>query len=161
MPNQQSLYALCGEGVRELSRSPEEWLGFLRTACRNYRCPFPEQLLIYKQRPEATAVLELERWNALFGRWVNRGAQGIAVLDHSGDSVKIKYYFDIADTHPGAGARRHGKPRLGGLSGTQPKILRAGAEGRARDLGNRHRPGGRALGASRHPCPSRPICFGL
>ena len=105
MPNQQSLYALCGEGVRELSRSPEEWLGFLRTACRNYRCPFPEQLLIYKQRPEATAVLELERWNALFGRWVNRGAQGIAVLDHSGDSVKIKYYFDIADTHPGAGAR--------------------------------------------------------
>ena len=71
MPNQQSLYALCGEGVRELSRSPEEWLGFLRTACRNYRCPFPEQLLVYKQRPEATAVLELERWNALFGRWVS------------------------------------------------------------------------------------------
>ena len=68
MPNQQSLYALYDEGVRELSSNPENWLTFLRTACRNYRCAFPEQLLIYKQRPEATAVLELERWNALFGR---------------------------------------------------------------------------------------------
>ena len=72
----------------------------MAAACRNYRLTFDEQLLVYAQRPDATAVLEIERWNRQFGRWVNRGANGIAVFDgeHTG-KPRLKYYFDISDTH--------------------------------------------------------------
>ena len=70
----------------------------LTSACRNYRLPFDEQLLIYAQRPDATAVLEMERWNQRFGRWVNRGAKGIAVIDRERPH-RLRYYFDVADTH--------------------------------------------------------------
>ena len=84
----------------EVTRDPQTWRLFLKTACRNYKLRFDEQLLLFAQRPDATAVLEIERWNTAFGRWVNRGAKGIAVFeDSSGKSQRLKYYFDITDTH--------------------------------------------------------------
>ena len=98
-------YKALTELYRETQRSvtaPDQWQAFLASACRNYRLSFDEQLLVYAQRPDATAVLEIERWNRQFGRWVNRGANGIAVFDgeHNGKS-RLKYYFDISDTHEG------------------------------------------------------------
>ena len=79
---------------------PAEWQQFLMSACRNYRLSFDEMLLVYAQRPDAIAVLEIERWNRQFGRWVNRGANGIAVFDgEAGGKSRLKYYFDISDTH--------------------------------------------------------------
>ena len=85
--------------VKRLS-SPAEWRAFLESACRNYRLRFDEQLLVFAQRPDATAVLEIERWNTGFGRWVNRGAKGIAVFENAQrDNQRLKYYFDISDTH--------------------------------------------------------------
>ena len=97
------LYKALTELYRETQRkvtAPSEWQAFLAAACRNYRLTFDEQLLVYAQRPDATAVLEIERWNRQFGRWVNRGANGIAVFDgeHTG-KPRPKYYFDISDTH--------------------------------------------------------------
>lgn len=84
----------------EVTRAPQTWRLFLKTACRNYKLRFDEQLLLFAQRPDATAVLEIERWNTAFGRWVNRGAKGIAVFeDPSEKNQRLKYYFDIADTH--------------------------------------------------------------
>lgn len=84
----------------EVTRDPQTWRLFLKTACRNYKLRFDEQLLLFAQRPDAIAVLEIERWNTAFGRWVNRGAKGIAVFeDSTGESQRLKYYFDIADTH--------------------------------------------------------------
>lgn len=96
-------YKALTELYRETQRSvtaPDQWQAFLASACRNYRLSFHEQLLVYAQRPDATAVLEIERWNRQFGRWVNRGANGIAVFDgeHNG-KPRLKYYFDISDTH--------------------------------------------------------------
>ena len=80
--------------------APESWQRFLTAASYNYKLSFDEQLLVYAQRPDATAVLEIERWNRQFGRWVNRGATGIAVFDgdHNG-RARLKHYFDISDTH--------------------------------------------------------------
>ena len=97
------LYKALTELYRETQRkvtAPSEWQAFLAAACRNYRLTFDEQLLVYAQRQDATAVLEIERWNRQFGRWVNRGANGIAVFDgeHTG-KPRLKYYFDISDTH--------------------------------------------------------------
>lgn len=84
----------------EVTRDSQTWRLFLKTACRNYKLRFDEQLLLFAQRPDAIAVLEIERWNTAFGRWVNRGAKGIAVFeDSTGKSQRLKYYFDIADTH--------------------------------------------------------------
>ena len=78
----------------------QNWQAFLRCACRNYRLRCDEQLLIYAQRPDATAVLEIERWNDKFGRWVNRGAKGIAVFEDADRSrQRLIHYFDISDTH--------------------------------------------------------------
>ena len=85
--------------LAELTGDYESWTGFLRVACYNYKCPFDEQVLIYAQRPNATAVLELERWNRQFGRWVNAGATGIAVIDEAHGKGWLKHYFDIMDTH--------------------------------------------------------------
>lgn len=86
--------------------SPDKWAAFLRTACYNYRLRFDEQLFIYAQKPEATAVLQIDRWNRTFGRWVNRGAKGIAVFErHDGVSQKLVHYFDISDTHAGEYSR--------------------------------------------------------
>lgn len=81
-------------------RNPQNWEAFLRSACRNFKLRFDEQLLIYAQRPDATAVLEIERWNGSFGRWVNRGARGIAVFEDADRSrQRLTHYFDISDTH--------------------------------------------------------------
>ena len=95
----KTLMELYRETQRKVT-APSEWQAFLAAACRNYRLTFDEQLLVYAQRPDATAVLEIERWNRQFGRWVNRGANGIAVFDgeHTG-KPRLKYYFDISDTH--------------------------------------------------------------
>ena len=80
--------------------SPENWQAFLTSACRNYKLRFDEQLLVFAQRPDATAVLEIERWNKSFGRWVNKGATGIAVFDDVSRSHQwLIHYFDISDTH--------------------------------------------------------------
>ena len=85
--------------------TPEVWPRFLTTACYNFRLSFDKQILLYAQRPDATAVLPIEGrqgWNQRFGRWVNRGSKGIAILDSdSNGQARIKYYFDIADTHEG------------------------------------------------------------
>lgn len=87
--------------------SPKNWEAFLSSACRNYKLRFDEQLMIFAQRPDATAVLEIERWNSSFGRWVNRGATGIAVFDDAARSTqRLIHYFDISDTHES----RHSRP---------------------------------------------------
>ena len=86
---------------RDVTRNPQAWQGFLSSACRNYKCRFDEQLLIYAQRPDATAVAEIGTWNRLFKRWVNKDSKGIAVFDPKGRRNTLKYYFDVSDTHEG------------------------------------------------------------
>ena len=94
----EQITELFKQTAQEVTSTPSSWRAFLTSACRNYRLPFEEQLLIYAQRPDATAVLEIERWNQRFGRWVNRGARGIAVFDRERPH-RLRYYFDVADTH--------------------------------------------------------------
>lgn len=92
------LYQRTGKTV---TRNPQAWQGFLSSACRNYKCRFDEQLLIYAQRPDAVAVTTIEVWNKLFKRWVNKDSKGIAVFDTKGRRNTLKYYFDVSDTHEG------------------------------------------------------------
>ena len=92
------LYRRTGVSV---AKSPQAWQSFLSSACRNYKCRFDEQLLIYAQRPDAIAVAQIGAWNRLFKRWVNKDSKGIAVFDTKGRSNTLKYYFDISDTHEG------------------------------------------------------------
>ena len=105
----EQITELYKQTVRELSASYTNWTAFLRSACRNYRLPFEELALVYAQRPDATAVLPIEGkngWNKRFGRWVNRGATGIAVFDREyAQGTRLKYYFDISDTHESRFAR--------------------------------------------------------
>ncbi len=100
----QLITELYDQTVQIVTGSYQSWTGFLRAACYNYKCPFDEQLLIYAQRPDATAVLEMERWNRQFGRWVNRGAKSIAVFGDDGQNC-LKLYFDVSDTHASRFAR--------------------------------------------------------
>ena len=92
------LYRRTGVAV---AKNPQAWQSFLSAACRNYKCRFDEQLLIYAQRPDAVAVAQLETWNKQFKRWVNKDSKGIAVFDPKGRRNTLKYYFDISDTHEG------------------------------------------------------------
>ena len=92
------LYRRTGVAV---AKNPQAWQGFLSSACRNYKCRFDEQLLIYAQRPDAVAVAKLETWNRQFRRWVNKDSKGIAVFDSKGRRNTLKYYFDVSDTHEG------------------------------------------------------------
>ena len=92
------LYQRTGKTV---TRNPQAWQNFLSSACRNYKCRFDEQLLIYAQRPDAVAVTTIEVWNKLFKRWVNKDSKGIAVFDTKGRRNTLKYYFDVSDTHEG------------------------------------------------------------
>ena len=92
------LYRRTGMAV---AKNPQAWQGFLSSACHNYKCRFDEQLLIYAQRPDATAVAEIGTWNRLFKRWVNKDSRGIAVFDTKGRRNTLKYYFDVSDTHEG------------------------------------------------------------
>ena len=92
------LYRRTGIAV---AKNPQAWQNFLAAACRNYKCRFDEQLLIYAQRPDAVAVAQLETWNKQFRRWVNKDSKGIAVFDPKGRRNTLKYYFDVSDTHEG------------------------------------------------------------
>ena len=84
--------------AREIASTPERWTAFLTTAGRLYKYPFHEQLLIFAQRPEATACADYELWNHRMGRYVRRGGRGIALLDDTGDRLRLRYVFDVADT---------------------------------------------------------------
>ena len=105
----EQITELYRQTIREISSRPENWSSFLRSACRYYRLPFDELVLIYAQRPDATAVLPIEGkngWNKRFGRWVNKGSTGIAVFDREYvQGTRLKYYFDISDTHESRFAR--------------------------------------------------------
>ena len=100
MTKYQVITGMYESVLGQVTKNPAEWTAFMRSACRNYKCRFDEQILIFAQRPDATAVLEIEKWNKQFGRWVNKGATGIAVFDdeHNGN-YRLKHYFDISDTH--------------------------------------------------------------
>ena len=100
----QLITELYDQTVQSVTGSYQSWTGFLRAACYNYKCPFDDQILIYAQRPDATAVLEMERWNRQFGRWVNRGAKSIAVFGDDGQNC-LKLYFDVSDIHASRFAR--------------------------------------------------------
>ena len=91
--------ATFDDTLKQITKSADNWQAFLTSACRNFKLPFEEQVLIYAQRPDATAVLPFDTWNKRFGRRINTGATGIAVLDdRTGQAQKLKYYFDISDT---------------------------------------------------------------
>ncbi len=91
---------------KTVSANPQNWQAFLQSACRNYKLRFDEQILVFAQKPNAKAVLEIQRWNSSFGRWVNRGAKGIAVFEDADRSrQRLIYYFDISDTHAGPHSR--------------------------------------------------------
>lgn len=92
---------LYAEAIKEVTASPENWLSFLHSACRNFRLPFDDQILIYAQRPQASAVLPMKVWNGKFGRWVKRDSKGIAVFDKDSPKLRLKYYYDVSDTQEG------------------------------------------------------------
>ncbi len=94
----EKITLLYKSALKEIASSSENWMLFLKSACQNFRLPFDEQLLIYVQRPEARAVLEISDWNKRFGRTVKKYSTGIAVLDKKSIYPKVKYYFDISDT---------------------------------------------------------------
>ena len=101
-----SINKLYKDACKEISTDIESWQGFLLSAGRNFKLRFDEQVLVYAQRPDATAVLTIEKWNGLFRRWVNNGARGIAVFDDEfGENQRLKYYFDVSDTHEGTFSR--------------------------------------------------------
>ena len=106
MPTKAELYAQMAEKVAvQLTGSWQEWAGFLTTAARLYKYPYHEQLMIYAQRPDATACAEYDLWNSRMGRYVRRGSKGIALVDDSGDRPRLRYVFDISDT----GIREHSR----------------------------------------------------
>ena len=96
---------LAQQNARWVSNSPKDWMNYLDVAARLYRYSFKDTLLIHAQRPDATACAELEVWNKKMNRWVNRGAKGIALLDDASPRAKLRYVFDIADTHLVQGGR--------------------------------------------------------
>ena len=107
MPSKLQIYSqLADQTARKLTSSMEAWTSFLDTAARLYKYPYHEQLMIYAQRPEATACADYELWNRTMRRFVRRGSQGIALIDTSGDNPKIKYVFDVSDTGGGPRSRR-------------------------------------------------------
>ena len=106
MPTKIEMYAQMADHVAtQLTGSWQEWAGFLTTAARLYKYPFHEQMMIYAQRPDATACAEYDLWNDKMGRYVRRGSKGIALVDDSGDRPRLRYVFDISDT----GTREHSR----------------------------------------------------
>lgn len=98
--------ALYDDVSKDVIRSPSNWQEFLKSSCNNYGLPFSEQLLVYAQKPDAVAVLPMASWNRRFGRWVNKGAKGIALFDVSNRNYpRLKYVFDVSDTHEGEQAK--------------------------------------------------------
>ena len=110
MPTNVTRYArLAEETAVRITGSYLSWTDFLNTAARLYKYPYHEQLLIYAQRPEATACASFDIWNQYMGRYIRRGAKGIALIDSSGDTPKLKYVFDVSDT---GGSERSRSPNL-------------------------------------------------
>lgn len=105
MPQINDIRELAQQNAGYVSNSPQDWMSYLDVAARLYRYSFTDTLLIHAQRPDATACAELELWNQKMSRWVNRGAKGIALLDDTGPRTKLRYVFDIADTHLVRGGR--------------------------------------------------------
>ena len=106
MPDKvRTVMELAEQTARRMTGSGEQWMSFLTTAARLYKYPYQEQLLIYAQRPEATACATYELWNRTMRRYVRRGAKGIALLDTSGETVRLRYVFDVADTGQRAQSR--------------------------------------------------------
>ena len=99
MPQINDIRELAQQNARYVSNSPQDWMSYLDVAARLYRYSFTDTLLIHAQRPDTTACAEMELWNQKMSRWVNRGAKGIALLDDTGPRTKLRYVFDIADTH--------------------------------------------------------------
>ena len=99
------IMSLLEETAQRASASPKDWMNYLDTAARLYRYPFRDALLIHAQRPDAFACAELDVWNRSMNRWVNRGARGIALIDERGDQPRLRYVFDIRDTHMVRGGR--------------------------------------------------------
>ena len=107
MPSKTQFYAqLAAETARRLTDSLQTWTAFLETSARLYKYPYYEQLLIFAQKPEATACAGYEVWNETMNRYIRRGTKGIALIDSSGDTPRMKYVFDVSDTGGGANARR-------------------------------------------------------
>ncbi|MFR6694492.1 MAG: hypothetical protein ACLUS6_11145 [Dysosmobacter sp.] len=138
----QEITEVYRQALSELARG-DRWTAFLRSACRNYKLHFEEQVLVHAQRPDATAVLEMEHWNRRFDRWVDPGSTGIAVFDRDTPGrARLKYYFDISDTHEG---RFHRPVPLWQVYAEQePEIVEAlehrfGALAHEGDAGGRHR----------------------
>ena len=90
---------LYEETIKDVSQDSRQWLDFLKCASMNYKYNFSEQLLIYAQKPNAIACADLETWNKTLNRWINKGAKGIALLDEQDGNLKLKYVFDVSDTH--------------------------------------------------------------
>ena len=97
--NYQRIIQLYQSTLKDISNSPQDFVQFLETACYNYKLRFDEQVLIYAQKPEATAVLEISKWNTAYKRWINKGATSIAVFDVEKNGNRLNHYFDIKDTH--------------------------------------------------------------
>ena len=98
MTRLQEIQYLAEYEAKKISSSPRDWMGYLDTAARLYRYPFSDTMLIHAQRKDAAACASLEDWNEKVGRWVRRGAKGIALLDDSGPKLRLKYVFDVSDT---------------------------------------------------------------
>ena len=103
--NYQIISAVSRRAAADVTRSPIHWMRYLDTASRMYKYSFHEQLLIHAQRPDATACASFDFWNDNMGRWVNRGARGIALIDDTTDRPRLKYVFDVSDTHPHENSR--------------------------------------------------------
>ena len=106
--------------AKAVTSSPRDWMGYLDTAAKLYRYSFPDTLLIHAQRPDATACASLELWNGKMNRWVNRGAKGIALIDDTGPTRRLRYVFDISDTHMVRGGRT---PNLWKIEDAQKKDI--------------------------------------
>ena len=94
----QQYHQLADHIATQITSSYQSWTDFLTTAARLYKYPYHEQLMIYAQRPDATACAEYDLWNERMGRYIRQGAKGIALIDHSGDAPRLRYVFDVADT---------------------------------------------------------------
>ena len=105
----QQYHQLADRMATQITSSYQSWTDFLTTAARLYKYPYHEQLMIYAQRPDATACAEYDLWNKRMGRYIRQGAKGIALIDHSGDAPRLRYVFDVADTR---GTERSRSPYL-------------------------------------------------
>ena len=105
MTKYEKISVLAKETARSIGENKESWMNYLDVASRLYKYPFEDQILIYAQRPDATACAPLEMWNEKMFCWVNRGARGIALFDETWQNTKLRYVFDISDTHMVAGGR--------------------------------------------------------